>query len=143
MHTSLVARKESVGRIPGGSTVHQKHAGSCESTSPEYGHKRPWPPSGLLANFGCSGRVSAPLITTLSTSTSGVERRYAAAEANVAIEDVALNSFTLSRDDEERANSCREALDVNCAHSRRRLRSNHCQFGEHHDDDYGECQEIL
>ena len=47
MHTSPVARKESAGRIPGGSTVHRKHAGSCIFTSPEYGHKN----HGLLPGY--------------------------------------------------------------------------------------------
>jgi hypothetical protein len=49
VHTSPVARKKSAGRIPGGSTVHQKRAGARAVTSPEYGHKKPWPSSGLLS----------------------------------------------------------------------------------------------
>ncbi len=49
MHTSPVARKESAGRIPGRSTARRQHASSSTHTSPEYGHEKPWPSSGLHA----------------------------------------------------------------------------------------------
>ena len=39
-YTSSVARKESVGRIPGKSNAYRKHVTSHTGAAPEYGHEK-------------------------------------------------------------------------------------------------------